>query len=70
MAVNPACSWGDLRRYGRLLATSRQHVRCLQLAMPELCCRPPAPQERWLAFIQEKVAEWQKGLRFEPKQGA
>ena len=32
---------------------------------------PPVPrQERWLAFIQEKVGEWQKGLRFEPKQGA
>lgn len=27
-------------------------------------------QERWLAFIQQKVSEWQKGLRFEPKQGA
>lgn len=36
------------------------------------CCSdcPTMPQERWLAFVQQKVTEWQKGLRFEPKQGA
>lgn len=27
-------------------------------------------KERWVSFIQQKVSEWQKGLRFEPKQGA
>lgn len=38
---------------------------------PACCAAPQSPlQERWVSFIQQKVSEWQKGLRFEPKQGA
>lgn len=46
-------------------------IECPPHGSSACCAAPQSPlQERWVSFIQQKVSEWQKGLRFEPKQGA